>query len=219
MKIHCAFLSAILASLLACSTSDSGTGLNTVERSYGRPTSEVWDAAVSAAKSFEFTVDDNRHDKMGGEIVARRASGDRVNMKVRSVDSHTTSVSIRVEPGNRNFANQIHDRIAAKVGPAVSRVDGDATIDSTYTVALGKCALAAEAACKSVSLQVVGKDIREKSGVVDAKDDRSATVRILLDQTGEMTRVTFCAGDGSEARALTTRLKAEFDRQLAVAAR
>lgn len=215
MKIQCALLSAILASLLACSTSDSGTGLNTIERNYGRPAPEVWDAAVSAAKSFDFTVDSDRHDKMGGEIVARRASGDKVNMKIRSVDNHTTSVSIRVEPGNRNFANQIHDRIASKVGPAVSRVDGDATIDSTYTVALPKCAVAAEAACKGVSLEVLGKDIREKSGVLDAKDERSRTVRILLDQAGEMTRVTFCAGDGSEARALTSRLKAEFDRQIA----
>jgi len=118
MKRSVAALYAAILALAACSSkepsdsptskNDLGTGVNTVSRKYAKPASDVWDAAVGAAKSYDFTVDSDRHDKMGGELVAHRASGDRVDIKVRSLDAQNSEAAVRVEPGNRNMANQIH---------------------------------------------------------------------------------------------------------------
>ena len=68
MKSIIGLLSCVLAAGAACSSSaenstsagrssDLGTGLNTVDREYGRPASEVWDAAVSTAKSYDLKIE------------------------------------------------------------------------------------------------------------------------------------------------------------------
>jgi hypothetical protein len=233
MKRSTAALYVAIVALAACSTkepsdsptskNDLGTGANTVSRKYAKPAADVWDAAASAAKSYDFTIDSDRHDKMGGELVARRANGDRVDIKVRSLDAQTSEAAVRVEPGNRNMANLIHEKIAEKVGMGTSKagVFGDYSIDGTYTADLQRCTTAAEAACKKVDLEVTNKELREKSAVVDARESNSNPVRIQMSRSSDsQTKVTFSARDsnGSDPRALTSRLKAEFDRQIAAVA-
>lgn len=230
-------LLAVLAlSLAACSNNDSpsdsamnrgdlGTGVNTVSRKYPKPASEMWDAAVSATKSFDLTIDSDRHDKMGGEVLAHRASGERVSVKVRSLDQANSEVAVRVEPGNKNMANLIQQKIAEKAGTAPTSKgasSGDYSVDSLYTADLNRCTAAAEAACRRSNLDVTKKEIREQTAVVDAREGTSAPVRIQLDRSGDgLTRVTFIALDfeGSDSKVLASRLKAEFDRQIAVAER
>jgi hypothetical protein len=233
MKRSTAALHLAILALAACSTkepsdsptskNDLGTGVNTVSRKYAKPAAEVWDAAAGAAKSYDFTIDSDRHDKMGGELVAHRANGDRVDIKVRSLDAQDSEAAVRVEPGNRNMANLIHEKIAEKVGLGTSKagVFGDYSIDGTYTADLQRCTAAAEAACKKLTLEVTNKELREKSAVVDARESNSNPVRIQMSRSGDtQTKVTFSARDsnGSDPRALTSRLKAEFDRQIAAVA-
>jgi len=110
----------ILAGLVLASCSprsrDYGTGVNTLERKYSRPAKDVWGATVAAVKSFDFKVDSDKGDEMGGELRARRGDGHAVVVNVRALDPNDTSVSVRVEPGDRNMAQMIHDRIGQKLG-------------------------------------------------------------------------------------------------------
>lgn len=235
MRLSGAMLAVALAATTACSSNhdggsdsamsrnDLGTGINTVQKKYAKPAPEVWDAAVSAVKSFDFTVDSDRHDKMGGEVVAHRAAGEKVSVKVRSMDLQNTDVAVRVDPGNRNMANLIHDKIAEKVGLPTSKAgsSGDYSLDGIYAADLNRCAAAAEVACRKSNLNVTNRELREKSAIVDAREGTNA-VRIQLDKSSDtQTRVTFISGEvnGSDSKKVTSRLKAEFDRQIAAAER
>jgi hypothetical protein len=104
------------------------------------------------------------------------------------------------------------------MGTSKAGMFGDYSLDGTYTADLQRCTTAAEAACKKVNLDVTNKELREKSAVVDARESNSNPVRIQMSRSSDsQTKVTFSARDsnGSDPRALTARLKAEFDRQLA----
>ena|SRR5205823_1548183 len=100
---------------VAPKTTDLGTGLNAVERTYDRPAGELADAVAATLQSFDLSVESNLHDVLGGEIVARRADGHKVTAKITSRDEDRSDVSIRVAPGNRNLAERIHERLAQKL--------------------------------------------------------------------------------------------------------
>jgi hypothetical protein len=99
-------------------TNDLGTGLNTVDRTYARPAGALIDIVAEAIRSYDLKIDSNRHDELGGEVVALRADGHKVTAKITSVDKEHSQVSIRVAPGNRNLAEMLHERIAEKLGAA-----------------------------------------------------------------------------------------------------
>lgn len=198
---------------------DLGTGVNTVTRKYAKPATDVWDAAVSAVKSYDLSVDSDRHDRMGGELVAHRANGERVTVNVRSIDDHDADAAVRVDPGNRNLANQIHERMADKLGMGSSKagVFGDTSVTGTYAAPLDRCVSAAESACRHLGLSVTNKELKEKSAVVDAREANSNPVRVQMDRSGDAgVKATFSAGSaaGSDPKSLTANLKSEFERQL-----
>jgi hypothetical protein len=97
-------------------TNDFGTGLNSVDRTYARPAVDVTKAVTAGLRCYDLSLESDKHDDLGGEIVARRADGHKVTAKITSVDKDHTEASIRVAPGNKNLAELIHDRIASKVG-------------------------------------------------------------------------------------------------------
>jgi hypothetical protein len=94
---------------------DLGTGFNTVEKTYPRSPTELIDTVTATLRSFELTVESDRHDDLGGEIVARRADGSKVTARVTARTQSETEVSIRVAPGNKNLAELIHERLHEKV--------------------------------------------------------------------------------------------------------
>jgi hypothetical protein len=100
---------------LAPKTTDLGTGLNAVERSYDRPAAELVGAVTATFKSFDLMLESDSHDVMGGEIVARRADGHKVTAKITARNEQNADVSVRVAPGNRNLAEMIQDRISQKL--------------------------------------------------------------------------------------------------------
>ncbi len=205
----------------ATSQRDYGTGFNTVEKKYAKPAPMVYDAAVAAVKHFDLEVEQKRGDSLGGEVVARRAAGDRVTIKVRSIDANTSGASVRVEPGNRNMAEMIHERIASELGLSTAKtgwLGGGNAVSATYPSPLPACAAAAENACRKLNLAVTARDVQPESGRVEARSDTSIPVRVNLTRKDDTrTAVEFVAGSekSPEGKTLVERLKAEFDALLA----
>src|SRR6185436_14560048 len=195
--------------------SDMGMGFNTVDRQYAKNTPDTWAAAHSTMKSFGLTIDSDRHDTMGGELKAHRASGDKVLVRVQSLDEKTTDVSVRVEPGIRNLAEMIHERMADKLGikEAKAVLFGGNTCEGTYPTSLENCVKAAEDAARRLNLTVTNKEIKDGAAIVDAREANSNPVQFNMKRTGDHTKVTFIAGREKTdvTRDLANRMKAEFE--------
>jgi hypothetical protein len=122
MRTLCPVLIALCAPL-ACdqgepglpATRDLGTGLNTVEREYSRIPADVVAAAARALPALEVRIESQMHDALGGQLQGRRATGDAVTVTVKGALPGTSAVTVRVDPGDRNLANLVHDRIAREL--------------------------------------------------------------------------------------------------------
>lgn len=194
---------------------DLGTGINTIDRQYGRNATDTWDAAMAAVKAFDLKVDSSPHDSLGGEIQAHRASGDKVLVKVKGLNDRTTNVSVRVEPGNRNMAEMIHEKIADKLGlkEAKSAFFGGNTCEGTYAHPLETCVEAAESAARRLDLTVTHRELHEGKALVDARDGTSTPVQFRMRKVDQGTQVTFIAGreKNDQTQDLCNRMKAEFE--------
>src|SRR5579872_3582220 len=184
MRLFAIGLPTLCLALAACSGSDKtsttrqgdlGTGVNTIDRRYGRSAAETWDAAEAVVKSYDITIESDAHDAMGGEIRAHRAGGDKVLVRVKSLDAKNSDVSVRVEPGNRNMAEMIHEKIADKLGLGVAKSAffGGNTCEGTYPHSLEVCVKAAEDAARRLNMIVTKKDVHDEKAVVDAREANS----------------------------------------------
>src|SRR3954466_10629006 len=61
-------------------TTDLGTGLNAVERTYDRPAGGLFEVSLASLRSYELKIETDRHDDLGGEVVAVRADGHKVTV-------------------------------------------------------------------------------------------------------------------------------------------
>jgi hypothetical protein len=105
--------------LASCSSSDLGTGINTVDREYRNTVKEAHDAALATLKHENLQIESDKADALGANIVAKRgASDDKVLVDVKGMEKGTTRVSVRVQPGDKNQAGLIQDKIAEKLTPA-----------------------------------------------------------------------------------------------------
>lgn len=100
---------------------DLGTGLNTVERVYGRPPAEMVPVVERSLRALDLKIDSERHDNLGGEAIALRATGQKVTVTTKGLDANRSTVSVRVEPGDRNLATLVHDRITENLLPLEER--------------------------------------------------------------------------------------------------
>src|SRR5215471_4416473 len=86
--------------MAACSSSDLGTGMNTVDREYTASVKQAHDAAVAALKDEDLIVESDKSDSLGANIVAkRRTSDEKVHVDVKGKDKGQSQVSVRVDPG------------------------------------------------------------------------------------------------------------------------
>jgi hypothetical protein len=194
---------------------DLGTGFNTVERQYAKSAPETWEAATSALKRYDLVVKNDRHDGMGGELQATRASGDRIIVRVQSLDDKHSEVSARVEPGNRNLAEMIHEKIADNLGLKQAKLAfyGGNSCEGVYPNNLEACIKAAEEAARRLNLTVTNRELKDVTAVVDARESSSTVVQFKMKEVGEGTKVAFIAGrEKSEStRDLAHQMKAEFE--------
>lgn len=205
----------------ATNRGDLGSGINTVERQYGKPAATVWDATVAALKSYDLRVDSDRHDDLGGELLARRADGHRITAKVSALDRNSSRVSVRVEPGNRDLAQMLHERIADKLGmgEAKSAFLGGNSVDGSYACDFSSALAAAERSAKALDYTVTNKEAHDTWAQIDARAQDSTPVRFKMTRTNDRTdatKVTFIAGNGKTdlSQTLISQMKAEFDRQV-----
>jgi hypothetical protein len=103
--------------LAACSSSDYGTGINTVDREYTATVKQAHDASVQTLKQQELEIESDKSDTLGSSIVARRKANpdNKVLIEVKALETKQTRVSVRVQPGDKNQAMMIQDQIERKL--------------------------------------------------------------------------------------------------------
>ena len=228
MKKHLA-LAGIVLLLAACShegsspssKSDWGTGLNTIERKYNKPASDTYDAAMAAVKSFDLSVDRDRHDEMGGELLARRADREKITIHVTSVDKSNSLAVVRVDPGNSKLATMIHEKIADKLGMATAKAAffGGNAQDFPYEGDLKAGVEAAERSVQALGWTVTGKEVKDNWAQIDARAKDSNPARFKIENVTDKSftlKVTFVAGHGNTdvSKSMIVLMHDEFDRQV-----
>jgi hypothetical protein len=200
---------------------ESGVTLNSVSRNYSKSAEETWRAVQTVAKELDLRIDDDRHDALGGKLVALRSNKDEVLIEARSLDAQNTTVSVSVEPGDRNLAQMVQDRIQDRLGlnVGVNRTTfaSGSQVDGTYDQKLEACITAAEKAIGAMKLAAPRRETHDTWARVDSQHLDSIPVQIRMDRTRkDQTFVAFTVGTGAsdDNRTLALRLKAEFERHL-----
>jgi hypothetical protein len=222
MKSLAVILMALLASCdngkpaLAPPTSDLGTGLNTVERRYLRPVPEVLKAATAALNGLGLRIDSEKSDALGGDIAAHRATDAKILLTVKSVDASTSSVSVRVDPGDRNMSKVIHEKIAAGLGLAEASAEGE-VFTKLYSDSLAVSVSAAEKALKSLNQDLVERRSGDADVLLQARGEDSIPssfrIRKMTDGRTEVT-ITSGSAKGSPYRERRDALKSAFEKAL-----
>jgi hypothetical protein len=188
-------------------------------KTYAMDVERVWQSLQSVMRDLDLDVETSQHDALGGEMTARRAIGDEVHVRVRSVAPQSTSVDVLVEPGEPAMAQMIQDRLAAKLGAdrPVTGVSVGSMVEGTYPNPLDECAAAADRALKALNLPV---DNQEKHDIWCAYRSRhldTIPVGIKMVRTPkDETQVQFSVGTSAsdDNRILAERLKKEFETAL-----
>ena len=209
-----AALAAIL--LTSCAGSDLGSGANTIDREYAKPASEIWSASLKSAEAAHLTLKSERHDKMGGEIVACRANGDEVRIDVISLTEERSRVSVRGGPGDRNLANMLQERIAEKagLGTAKSGAFGGNSLEAIYVAEVEASVVSARRTLAALGVTATGEEIHASSATIDGRLKDSTPVRIRVEKSEpQNTRVTFIAGNekNDDNKQFVLKMKAEFE--------
>jgi hypothetical protein len=226
MHMKNTFIAVFLAAIMACDngkptlappTSDLGTGINTVDHRYAKPVPEVLQSAASAVQALGLHCDSQKSDSLGGEILARRATDDKVVITVKGVDQSTTSVSVRVSPGNRNMSNLIHEKIAAGLGLKETPSESE-SVTGLYSSDVSVCVGAAEKAFRLLKYEIVDHKTFEGGTELHGRceDSIPASFRFRKEADGR-TEVTILCGiaKGISDRERCGQLKAEFEKALA----
>ncbi len=214
LRLTLAWMGLLVAS---CQENDLGSGANTMVREYAKPASETWKAARATVDGAEFKFTGDKHDQLGGEILARRANGCEVRLEVKSLDEKRSRVSVRVEPGDRDLANLLHERIAEKagLGAATLSLFGGNCLKATYMADLSSCLTSATRTLSALRITTTGEETHPAWALLDGRLKDSPPVRIRIDKIEPVKcRVTFIAGNetSDDNQALARRMKDEFEK-------
>jgi hypothetical protein len=237
MKKMMALLSGALVLLGACKSSDVKSEANSITRRYSRPSPEVFAALTTALSSLDLRIEQDRHDALGGELTAVRATREPIRVSVKSVDEQTSQVTVFVGDGDRNLADVIHSQIAKNLGSGTAKSSfyGGSRYEQVYDTSLARCIVAAERACESLNYTITSRDIHETMADLMA---RRGPASVLLhfetapaplqpgqtqppanggglpsDRRGQV-KISFVVGTqrNEENEEILQRLRAEFDR-------
>ncbi len=215
---------AALALMVSCKSKgfhdDPAQSADVAGRSYAVDVERAWQAVQVTMKELDLDVEKAEHDALGGDVTARRSTGDGVFIRVRSVNPGTTQLDVAVDPGDRNMAQMIQDRVAEKLGadrPGGGGGTAGTTMDGTYENSLDECAAAAEQALKALKLTVDAREKHDIWMVLRSKHLDTIPVTIKLQRTPkDQTMASFSVGTSpsDDNQLLAARLKKEFEAAL-----
>ena len=79
---------------------------------YSVPLEELWPPTLKALQNLKLTIESKQMDALGGTILARRADGTRVKVRLKPVGKRSTLVGVRVGTfGSRKKSQLIHTAI------------------------------------------------------------------------------------------------------------
>ena len=179
MKKSTAVLSGALLLLAACKSSETKMEANSITKKYSRPAPEVMSALTMALTSLDLRIEEDRHDALGGTMIAQRANKEPVKVNVKSIDETSTQVTIAVGEGDRNLADIIHSQTAKNLGTGTAKSSfyGGSRWEQVYDTTLARCIMAAERATETLGFAVTSRDIHESVADMMA---RRGTSTILL---------------------------------------
>ena len=215
--LMCAIFALAIVPLGACRGNDLGTGTNTVDREYSKPASEACKAALQSMEGADLKVQSDKHDQLGGELVATRGDGKQVRILVMSIDEKSSRVSVHVEPGDRSLADLLHERIAGHLGMAAATTgwwSGGNSLNATYPADLASCMTSARRTIVSLTQKVNDEETHATWCRVDGRLKDSTPVRIKMEKLEEKkTRVTFIAGSSKseDNKSFVQKMKDEFE--------
>jgi hypothetical protein len=201
-------LGSMLLLLGACKHSEELDASNSVEKTYPLGTEEVWRAVENTMGRMELTVESDRHDALGGTLVARRVNNDKIVIQARAVDEHNTSVGVGVGGIDRNMAGMIQGAIGRQLATETSGREffGGSTVEAVYDVALSKALLAADRAFECLNLVVTNREVEETRALLLCQKSKTTPVLLRIEvvnktsQNGGARKETSASADGQAPR-------------------
>jgi hypothetical protein len=203
--------------LAACQSNDLGTGANTVDRDYAKSAVDVSKAALQSVESADLKVLRNLHDQLGSELVASRGDGKEVHILVKGINDKNSHVSVRVEPGDRELATLMHERIAGNLGMGAATSgwwSGGNSLGATYSADLDACSISARRAIASLDPNSKSEELHATWCHMDGRLKDATPIRIKLEKLEDQkTRATFIAGSAKsdDNRAFVQKMKNSFE--------
>jgi hypothetical protein len=144
--------------------------------------------------------------------VARRADDSPVRITLKNVADRHTLVAIRVAEGDKDLANTLHERLAARLGLGEAKGGwfGGNSLEAVYAVSLQRCVTAARRTFAVLDVAVTQEDIHATWAQIDARTRDSNPLRIKVEKDGDLrSKVTFFAGTSKDDdnMALAQRMK------------
>jgi hypothetical protein len=122
-----------------------------------------------------------------------------------------------VEPGDRDLANMMHERIAGNLGMGAATTgwwSGGNSLDATYPADLASCMASARRAIGSLTQNAKDEEIHATWGRIDGRLKDSTPVRIRMEKLEDKkTRVSFIVGSAKsdDNKAFVQKMKDEFE--------
>ncbi len=214
------FLATIVAVVpLGCRGNDLGTGANTVDREYSKSAVDVCKAVLESAESAKLNVLSDKRDQLGGELLASRGDGKQVRIVVKSLSEKSSRVSVRVEPGDRDLANMLQERIAGQLGMGVATTGwwfGGNSLDATYHADLASCMISARRTLTALVQNSKDEEVHATWCQIDGRLKDSTPLRIRMEMVGDKktrTQVRFIVGNtkSEDNLVFAQRMKDEFE--------
>lgn len=224
--------------LSACKSHEQLDTSNASVAQYPEGMAAVWKAVMTALGELDLRVDSERHDVLGGRVVAVRATGEKVVIEAKSLSERSTQVAVGLGTVDRNMAAVIQASIARAL--ATSAASGEVppgnSLEATYESSLWACVQAGEQAFEAMGLEITQRVVQDSHAEIASRKAKATPVlvRMETDLRGSLgkhgqgdgegdgpaprtrVRVLFAAGASRspENDDLVRRLKSEFEKHL-----
>ena len=193
----------------------AGTG--ELERWVPREAEEAWDAVVGILRRNGFTPVREDHDRLGGDVAARRAERV-VFARVRMIGPSQTLLSVRSEPPDPELCRRLQEAFALGLGlgEAKKGMFGGCSTELRAEASLDAAVTRAREVMRALRIAETGLEKRAEEADLRGRTVDSIPVRILLAAEGPSEiEATFIVGDRKRDGylALAERMKQEFERR------